>query len=161
MRDTTTLDGVTYASLNTKVKSQRSIHFIAAYDYRFQMVNRPFKFTAEAYYKMLGNLVPYTVSNYDASQQCSGHAMGIDLKLYGEFVPGADSWLTFSLMNTRMKIDGQSIPLPTDQRYGVNLFFTDFFPGTTRWKMALKFVFADGLPFGAPHRALSDTPYLA
>ena len=163
LRDTTTLDGVTYASLNTKVKSQRSIHFIAAYDYRFQMVNRPFKFTAEAYYKMLGNLVPYTVSNvkvvYDASQQCSGHAMGIDLKLYGEFVPGADSWLTFSLMNTRMKIDGQSIPLPTDQRYGVNLFFTDFFPGTTRWKMALKFVFADGLPFGAPHRALSDTPY--
>ena len=58
LRDTTTLDGVTYASLNTKVKSQRSIHFIAAYDYRFQMVNRPFKFTAEAYYKMLGNLVP-------------------------------------------------------------------------------------------------------
>ena len=53
LRDTTTLDGVTYASLNTKVKSQRSIHFIAAYDYRFQMVNRPFKFTAEAYYKML------------------------------------------------------------------------------------------------------------
>lgn len=25
--------------------------------------------------------------------------------------------------------------------------------------MALKFVFADGLPFGAPHRSLSDTPY--
>ena len=163
LRDTTTRDGVTYATLNQKVKSQRSIHFIIGYDHRFKMMERPFKFTAEAYYKMLGNLVPYTVSNvkvvYDASQQCSGHAMGLDLKLYGEFVPGADSWLTFSLMNTRMKINGQSIPLPTDQRYGVNLFFTDFFPGTTRWKMALKFVFADGLPFGAPHRSLSDTPY--
>lgn len=163
LRDTTTRDGVTYATLNQKVKSQRSIHFIIGYDHRFKMMERPFKFTAEAYYKLLGNLVPYTVSNvkvvYDASQQCSGHAMGLDLKLYGEFVPGADSWLTFSLMNTRLKINGQSIPLPTDQRYGVNLFFTDFFPGSTRWKMALKVVFADGLPFGAPHRSLSDTPY--
>ena len=163
LRDTTTIDGTTYARLNDKVKSQRSIHFIAGYDYRFKAANRPFKFTAEAYYKLLGNLVPYTVSNvkvvYDASQQVSGHAVGLDLKLYGEFVPGADSWLTFSLMNTRMKINGNSIPLPTDQRYGVNLYFTDFFPGTKRWKMSLKLAFADGLPFGAPHRSLDDTPY--
>ena len=145
------------------MKSQRSIHFIVAYDHRFKMMQRPFKFTAEAYYKMLSNLVPYTVSNvkvvYDASQQVSGHAMGLDLKLYGEFVPGSDSWLTFSVMDTRMKINGNSIPLPTDQRYSVNLFFTDFFPGTDRWKMALKLAFADGLPFGAPHRSLDDTPY--
>ena len=163
LRDTTTVDGTTYATLNNKVKSQRSIHFIVAYDHRFKMMQRPFKFTAEAYYKMLSNLVPYTVSNvkvvYDASQQVSGHAMGLDLKLYGEFVPGSDSWLTFSVMDTRMKINGNSIPLPTDQRYSVNLFFTDFFPGTDRWKMALKLAFADGLPFGAPHRSLDDTPY--
>lgn len=165
LRDTATVNGITYATLNDKVKSQRSIHFIAAYDQRFKMMDRPFKFTAEAYYKLLSNLVPYTVNNvkivYDASQQCKGHALGLDLKLYGEFVPGSDSWLTFSVMNTRMNINGKSIPMPTDQRYAMNLFFTDYFPGTERWKMSLKLAFADGLPFGAPHRSLDVMPFRA
>ena len=95
IRDTTTTNGITYASLNRKAKSQRSIHFIAGYDYRFKLNGRPFKFTAEAYYKLLGNLVPYSVSNvkvvYYGDNMSSGHAAGIDVKLYGEFVPGTDS----------------------------------------------------------------------
>lgn len=165
LRDTTTINGITYATLNNKIKSQRSIHFIAGFDYRFKMKDRPYKFTAEAYYKALSNLIPYTVDNvkivYDASQQCSGHAMGLDLKLYGEFVPGTDSWVSLSLMNTRININGKSIPLPTDQRYSLNLFFTDYFPGTDRWRMSLKLAFADGLPFGAPHRQLDEQPFRA
>ena len=165
LRDTTTINGITYATLNNKIKSQRSIHFIAGFDYRFKMKDRPYKFTAEAYYKALSNLVPYTVDNvkivYDASQQCSGHAIGLDLKLYGEFVPGTDSWVSLSLMNTRININGKSIPLPTDQRYSLNLFFTDYFPGTDRWRMSLKLAFADGLPFGAPHRQLDEQPFRA
>jgi hypothetical protein len=165
LRDTTTVNGITYATLNEKIKSQRSIHFIAGMDYRFKMMNRPFKFSAEAYFKLLGNLVPYTVNNvkivYDASEQCSGHAMGLDLKLYGEFVEGSDSWVTLSVMNTRMKLNGKSIPLPTDQRFALNLFFTDYFPGTDRWKMSLKLAYADGLPFGAPHRRLDIMPFRA
>ena len=165
LRDTTTINGITYATLNNKIKSQRSIHFIAGFDYRFKMKDRPYKFTAEAYYKALSNLVPYTVDNvkivYDASQQFSGHAMGLDLKLYGEFVPGTDSWVSLSLMNTRININGKSIPLPTDQRYSLNLFFTDYFPGTDRWRMSLKLAFADGLPFGAPHRQLDEQPFRA
>ena len=165
LRDTTTINGITYATLNNKIKSQRSIHFIAGFDYRFKMKDRPYKFTAEAYYKALSNLVPYTVDNvkivYDASQQCSGHAMGLDLKLYGEFVPGTDSWVSLSLMNTRININGKSIPLPTDQRYSLNLFFTDYFPGTDGWRMSLKLAFADGLPFGAPHRQLDEQPFRA
>ena len=165
IRDTTTVNGITYASLNKKAKSQRSIHFIAGYDYRFRMNNRQFKFTAEAYYKMLGNLVPYSVSNvkvvYYGENKCSGHAAGIDLKMYGEFVPGTDSWLSFSLMSTRMKLNGVSIPLPTDQRYAVNLFFTDYFPGTDKWKMSLKLAYADGLPFSAPHKELDSNSFRA
>lgn len=165
IRDTTTVNGITYASLNKKAKSQRSIHFIAGYDYRFRMNNRQFKFTAEAYYKMLGNLVPYSVSNvkvvYYGENKCNGHAAGIDLKMYGEFVPGTDSWLSFSLMSTRMKLNGVSIPLPTDQRYAVNLFFTDYFPGTDKWKMSLKLAYADGLPFSAPHKELDSNSFRA
>ena len=165
IRDTTTVNGITYASLNRKAKSQRSIHFIAGFDYRFKMNNRPFKFTAEAYYKALGNLVPYSVNNvkvvYYGDNMCSGHATGLDLKLFGEFVPGTDSWVSLSLMNTSMKLNGKSIPLPTDQRYAVNMFFTDYFPGTTRWKMSLKLALADGLPFSAPHRELESNVFRA
>ncbi len=165
LRDTTTINGITYATLNKKAKSQRSIHIIGAFDYRFNMANRPFKFSAEAYYKILGNLVPYTVDNvkivYYSDRLCNGHAAGIDLKLYGEFVEGSDSWISFSWMNTRMKLNGVSIPLPTDQRYAINLFFTDYFPGTDRWKMSLKLAFADGLPFTAPHKELETNTYRA
>ncbi len=165
IRDTTTVNGMTYARLNKKAKSQRSIHFIAGYDYRFKLNNRQFKFTAEAYYKLLGNLVPYSVNNvkvvYYGNNESSGHAAGLDFKLYGEFVPGTDSWLSLSLMSTKMKLNGVSIPLPTDQRYALNLFFTDYFPGTDRWKMSLKLAFADGLPFSAPHRELETNSFRA
>lgn len=165
IRDTTTVNGITYAELNNKAKSQRSIHFIAGYDYRFKLNNRQFKFTAEAYYKLLGNLVPYSVNNvkvvYYGDNESSGHAAGLDFKIYGEFVPGTDSWLSLSLMSTKMKLNGVSIPLPTDQRYALNLFFTDYFPGTDRWKMSLKLAFADGLPFAAPHRELESNSFRA
>ena len=165
LRDTTTINNITYARLNDKIKSQRSIHAIAGMEYRFRMMERPFKFSADLYYKALSNLVPYSVNNvqviYYGDNRANGHAMGLDLKLFGEFVPGSDSWLTLSLMDTKMKLNGKSIPLPTDQRFAVNLFFTDYFPGTTRWKMSLKLAYADGLPFSAPHRELEKNSFRA
>ena len=165
IRDTTTVNGVTVASLNAKAKSQRSVHFIMGMDYRFNVKNRPYKFTTEVYYKALGNLVPYSVNNvkvvYYGGNMCSGHAAGIDMKLYGEFVPGTDSWISLSVMDTKMRLNGRSIPLPTDQRYAVNLYFTDYFPGTDRWKMSLKLAYADGLPFSTPHQELETNTFRA
>ena len=165
MRDTITQNGMTTAILNDHIKSQQSLQFIAAMDYRFKMLGRSFKFSAEAYYKALSNLIPYNVQNvkvtYYGENLCSGHAAGLDLKLYGEFVPGTDSWLTFSLMSTRQKYMGEWIPMPTDQRYSINLHFTDYFPGTDRWKMTLRLAYADGLPFGAPHRGLEQQQFRA
>lgn len=165
LRDTTTRNSVTYATLNRKIKSQRSLHLIAGLDYRFSMKQRPFKFTTEIYYKILGNIVPYSVNNvkvtYYGDNVASGYAAGIDMKLFGEFVPGTDSWLSLSFMNTRMKLNGLSTPLPTDQRYALNLYFTDYFPGTNRWLMNLKLAYADGLPFSAPHRELERNNFRA
>lgn len=163
--DTVTVDGTVRATLNSKVESQRSAHFIAGFDYGFRMSGRLFRFTAEAYYKALGRIVPYSVNNvkivYDADRRYNGHSMGIDLKLYGEFVPDADSWITLSLMDTKINVDGQKVPLPTDQRYAVNLYFTDYFPGTDRWRMSLKLAYADGLPFGVPHRGVENQRFRA
>ena len=165
LRDTSMINGVTYATLNERIRSQRSIHALASMSYRFEMMGRPFKFTAEAYYKALSRLVPYSVDNvkvtYYGDQQATGHATGLDLKLFGEFVPGTDSWLTLSVMNTRMRLNGKSIPLPTDQRYALNLYFTDYFPGTTRWRMSLKLAYADGLPFATPHQELENNSFRA
>ena len=165
LRDTTFANGMTIARLNSNAKSQRSLHFIGGMEYRFNMANRPFKFTAEAYYKLIGRMTPYSVNNvqvvYYGDVEAKGHAMGVDLKLFGEFVPGSDSWISFSWMNTKMKMGDIEMPLPTDQRIGVNLFFTDYFPGTTRWKMSLKLAYFDGLPFSAPHRELTRNSFRA
>ena len=165
IRDTVTTDGVTRAILNNKIKSQQSIHFVGAFDYRFKMKDRPYKFSAEAYYKLMHNLIPYNVNNvkitYYGGNQCDGYATGLDLKLYGEFVPGTDSWVTLSLMSTKQKMNGKWVPMPTDQRYAVNVHFTDYFPGTEKWKMTLRLAIADGLPFGAPHSGLEHQNFRA
>jgi len=166
LRDTTlTSSGVTAVTLNRNIKSQQSWQVLAAFDYRFKMNDRKFKFTAEAYYKALSNLIPYNVQNvkvtYYGENLTSGYALGLDMKLYGEFVPGTDSWVSFSLMRTQQKYQGQWVPLPTDQRYALNLHFTDYFPGTDRWKMTLRLAYADGLPFGAPHRGIEAQSFRA
>ena len=156
MRDTTVVDGIATVILNKDIKSQRSIQLVMGCDYHFEMLGRPFKFTAEAYYKKLDNLIPYNIDNvrivYYGKNCAKGHAAGIDMKLFGEFVPGTDSWITFSIMDTKEKINGgKKIPRPTSSRYNASLYFTDYFPGTDKWKMSLQATYADGLPFGPPH----------
>ncbi len=156
MRDTTTVGGITTVTLNKKIKSQRSIHVVLGCDYHFKLYNRPFKLTAEAYYKKLDNLIPYNIDNvrivYYGENCAKGYATGLDLKLFGEFVPGTDSWLTFSVMDTKERINGGDwIQRPTNSTFCASLYFTDYFPGTDRWKMSLQGAYADGLPFGPPH----------
>lgn len=155
-RDTINSGGIATVQLNKNIKSPCSTHFVLGSDYLFKMAGRPFKFTAEAYYKKLDNIIPYNVDNvrivYYGENCAKGYATGIDLKLFGEFVPGTDSWLTFSLMETKEKINnGEWLPRPTDQKFNMSIYFTDYFPGTDKWKMNLRGVYADGLPFGPPY----------
>ena len=166
MRDTVTTDGLTTVQLNKKIKSQRSIQAVAGLDYHFTMVNRPFIFTAEAYYKKLDNLIPYNVDNvrieYYGENCAKGYAAGIDFKLFGEFVKGTDSWVTFSIMQTEERINGgRWLPRPTNQKFNFSLHFTDYFPGTDKWKMTLRAAYADGLPFGPPHKGRESQVFTA
>ena len=155
LKDTVMLNGIHTVQLNKKIKSQRSIQIVAGADYHFRVFDRPFKFTTELYYKKLDNLIPYSLDNvrivYYGKNYADGYAAGLDLKLFGEFVPGTDSWVTFSLMKTEERINGKWFPRPTDQLYNFSLHLTDYFPGTDRWKMTLRGVISDGLPFGPPH----------
>ena len=165
LRDTVTTNGATKVVLNRNIKSQRSYQVVLGGDYKFKLMNRPFKFTTEVYYKALSNLIPYNVDNikivYYGGNVGTGYTTGIDFKLFGEFVEGTDSWISFSLMKAEQKVNGKSFPQATDQRYNLNFFFSDFFPGTSRWKMTLKACIADGLPFGPPHTGLERMVFRA
>ena len=155
IKDTVNTGGIYQVQLNKDIRSQRSIQFVLGGDYDFRVYGRPFKFTTEIYYKKLDDLIPYNLDNVRIvyyGQNCAyGYAAGIDMKLYGEFVPGTASWLTFSLMSTRENIGGKWLPRPTDQLYNLSLYFTDYFPHRENWKMSLRCSMADGLPFGPTH----------
>ena len=99
------IDGV----MHTNVKDQESIHYVAGMDYNFKAWTRPFKLVAEAYYKQLVSVIPYDLDNvyvqYDPTQTAHGHAMGIDGKIGGEFVPGLESWASVSVLDARYTIN--------------------------------------------------------
>lgn len=161
IKDTVTVAGNTTVMLNKNIRSQRSIHFVLGGEYKFRMAGRPFKATAEVYYKALSDLIPYNVDNvrvvYYGQNMSSGYAAGIDLKLYGEFVPGTDSWVSVGLMKTEETINGVRVPRPTDQLLNASIFLSDYFPGTTRWKGFLRGHYASGLPFSPPHVGREST----
>ena len=156
------LNGNTVITLNNKIKSPSSYQFIFGADYTFRAFNRPFKLSSEAYYKILSNLIPYEIENlkvvYTGENTSNGSTMGLDLKLYGQFVEGSDSWLSLSFMNTRQKLNGVWVPMPTDRRYSLALYFTDYFPKFPKLKFSLRGIFSDGLPVVAP-RSSRDKGY--
>lgn len=151
----TDAEGNTTINLNSEIKSQQSLHFILGGDYTFRMFNRPFKFSGEAYYKKLNKLIPYEIDNlkvvYEGVNLTDGYTAGLDFKLFGQFVPGTDSWISFSLMKTGENLNGVTVPRPTDQRYSFALYFTDYFPKFPKLKFSLRGIFSDGLPTTAPH----------
>ena len=155
-------DGNQMVEMNDGIRSQRSWQVIAGWDCTFSAYDRPFKFTAEAYYKGITDYIPYTVDNvqirYLGSNQGHAYVTGIDAKVFGQFVDGTDSWLSLSLMKSPETYTetyrGQPVtlttPRPTEQRYGVGLFFSDYYPGHPDWRVFLRGVFNDGLPFFSP-----------
>ena len=128
-------------------------------------MNRPFKLTGEAYYKNMANLISYEYDNlkinYSGVNDSKGYVMGLDFKLFGQFVEGSDSWVSFSLMKTQQTLNGKNVPLPSDQRYAVNLYFTDYFPKFPKLKFSLRGIFSDGLTMTPPHTSRSETYFRA
>jgi len=148
-------NGNAMVSLNKDIKSPRSWQFIAGADYSFRAFNRPFKLSGEIYYKAMSRLIPYELDNlkivYSGLNESSGYAAGIDFKLFGQFVAGSDSWLSFSLMKTQETLRGVKVPRPNDRRYNLALYFTDYFPKIPKLKFSLRGILSDGLPAIASH----------
>ena len=166
--------GVNRIHLNDRLRAQRSWQLVLGTDYYFRAWGRPFKFTAEAYGKLIDRMESYTVDNvrvrYSGINDSEGYTIGLDLKLMGELVPGADSWISFSTMRSRMRfVDNATqhqttlhntdwIPTPQEQRYNLTMYFQDYVPRFPQYKIHLKFIWSEGLPFGYPRR--EDMRYL-
>ena len=165
LRDTVTdALGITRIQLNNNLRAQRSVHVVLGGDYYFRAWGRPFKLTAEGYYKYIDRMESYTVDNvrvrYSGKNDSEGYAGGLDLKLYGELVPGADSWISFSTMVARQRlvnggVPGVWIPSPTEQRFNFSMLFQDYLPQLPQLKFHLKMQFAEGQPYYAPRNNAS------
>ena len=147
-------DGNSMIAMNSDIKSQHSLQVIVGSDYTFSAYGRPFKLTAEAYYKHITDYVPYTVDNvqirYLGYNSGKAFSTGFDMKLFGEFVEGTDSWISLSLNRSREDFDGMKTSRPTEQRYSIGMFFSDFWPGNDSYKVSLRGVMNDGLPTYSP-----------
>ncbi len=162
----------TDGTINADIKSQRSIHavFGMTHDFYWKKINpkKPFKLITELYYKKLDDLVSYEVDNvrirYSGENDASGHIAGIDLRINGEFVEGAESWVNISFLRAVEKLDGvqhlqrfvgdsiatavKFVPRPTDRIFNISMFFQDYLPRNENFKMHLNLSVGGGLPFG-------------
>lgn len=146
--------------VNTEIKSQKSMHYVGGLDYYFKKWERPFKFSAEVYYKQMSDLIPYDIDNvridYYGKNMAEGYAKGIDMRFYGEFVPGVDSWISLSLLDTKEKVHYPDfttdwVSRPTDQSYNISMFFQDYFPGNPDYQLYLLAHVGGRLPTGPPN----------
>ena len=142
-------------NINVDVKAQQSIHLVSGMDYSYDMWERPFKLTVEAYYKDLNDVNAYTVDNvrirYRADNAAIAYAYGIDIRLNGEFVPGSESWVSLGYLKTEENINNQGyIARPSDQRIKFGILFQDYVPNLPNLKAYLNLVYNSGLPGGSP-----------
>jgi hypothetical protein len=155
-------------TINLEKRPQRSVHLVTGTDIFLDIWGRPFKLSSEMYYKWLYDLIPYNVDNirirYSNGNNARGYAAGIDMKLQGDFVRGADSWVSLSFLQTRESVEltdeatGEraftgNYPRPTDQLVNFALFFQDYLPNNPSYQVHLQLFYSSRLPFSAP-----DTP---
>ena len=150
-------------SLNKQIKSQKSIHAILGMNYFFEEWGRPFSLTTELYNKILSNIIPYRIDNvkilYSGKNSADGYSRGIDFHLNGEFVPDAESWISLSVMDSKLEIPSKNtvmFPAPSDQTFDMNIFFQDYLPGYPTWRAHVNIAFATGIPVISPYNDRYD-----
>jgi hypothetical protein len=178
-------------TLNTKVKAQRSIQAVAGLDYNFFGLNRPLRLTAEAYYKRMTNVVPYDIDNvrirYFGENGAKAYAAGLEMRLFGEVVKDAESWISLGLMRTRedlendvyknYSLDSNNVPIdstlaeggwlrrPTDRLITFGMFFQDYLATNKNFKVYISTLYGSNLPYNIPgsvkyRNALEIQPYI-
>lgn len=146
-------------SICANLPAQTSYQATGTVDWNVRLWDKPFRFTADLYYKYITNLVPYTIDNlrirYSPDLQAVGYAAGVSLRINGDFVPGLESWASVSLMKTQEDILGDDlgwISRPTDQRLNFKIFLQDYLPRFPWWRMSLSFLYGTRTPVTFPYQ---------
>lgn len=149
----------TDGSLNPNVRAQRSYQIVESIDWNFKLFKKPFRLTTDVYAKYVDNLIPYSIDNlrirYTGDNNAEGYAVGMSMRLNGEFVEGLESWASISLMQTRENIKGDGYgwqPRPTDQIFSFKTFLQDYIPKIPWWRMSLSLIVGTGLPVTFPYQ---------
>jgi hypothetical protein len=178
-------------SINKELKAQRSWQVTGGFDYNFKVGDRPYRFTTEAYYKGITDVVPYDIDNvrirYFGENSAKAYAAGIEMRLFGELVKDAESWVSFGIMKTKEKIsnafyynykvDSLNHPFdstltqqgwvrrPTDRLLTLGMFFQDYLATNKNLKVYLNLLYGSNLPYNIPgsvkyRNALFIDPYI-
>ncbi len=166
-------------TVNTEVKAQKSWQITGGFDYNFSYGNRPFRFTAEAYYKGMWDLVPYDIDNvrtrYYGENSAKGYATGIEFRLFGDLVKDAESWISMSFMRTRenlqndtwydYELDSLNQPIdsalveggwfrrPSDRLFTFGMFLQDYLSTNKNFKVYLNLIYGGNMPYNIPNSA--------
>ena len=164
-------------SINTGLKAQRSWQAVAGFDYNFRGIGgRAMRWTTEAYYKQMSQVVPYDIDNvrirYFGENNAKAYAAGFETRLFGELVKDAESWISFGFMKTAEDIKGDFYKVytldslnqpidsftrengwlrrPTDRRITFGMFFQDYLATNKNFKMFLNLLYGSNLPYNIP-----------
>ena len=160
-----------FGNVSTDIRAQESLHVVGglSYDFLWKKISRKkFRLITELYYKQLNDIISYDIDNvrirYSGQNDASGYVAGLDLRINGEFVPGAESWINLSILGAKERLDDVQhltfavgdttftevgfVPRPTDQAFNISIFFQDYLPQNENFKMNLNLTYGSGLPFG-------------
>lgn len=164
-------------TINEQIKAQQSAQAVLGFDYSFTGFGRPMRWTTEAYYKQMWDVIPYDIDNvrmrYYGENNAKAYAMGLEMRLHGELVKDAESWISLGLMNTRENIKGDAyqeytlddfnqpidsmtvekgwVRRPTDRRINFGMFFQDYLATNKNLKMYLNLLYGSNLPYNIPN----------
>ncbi|MEO6636702.1 MAG: TonB-dependent receptor, partial [Ginsengibacter sp.] len=92
-------------TINKDLLSQKSVQFVAGFDYNLSTGHRPMRITTEAYYKSLTDVVPYDIDNvrirYYGENSAKAYATGIETRIFTELVKDAESWFSIGISRTK------------------------------------------------------------
>ncbi len=178
-------------SINTNLKAQKSWQASSGFDYALQLFQRPARLTTEFYYKSMTDVVSYDIDNvrirYSGENNAKAYAAGAEVRLFGELVKDAESWISLGIMRTKedlqndryynYKLDNQNRPVdstlinvgylrrPTDRLLTFGMFFQDYLSTNRNFKVYLNTLYGSNLPYNIPgsvkyRNALTIDPYV-
>ena len=178
-------------TVNTNLRAQKSVQVVGGFDYNFKGWGRALRWTTEAYFKKMTDVVPYDIDNvrmrYFGENIAKAYAAGVEMRLFGEIVKDAESWVSIGFMKTKEDIfgdfykkytlDSNFVPTdsvtvqngyirrPTDRRITFGMFFQDYLATNKNVKMYLNMLYGSNLPYNIPglvryRNALVIDPYI-